>query len=177
MGYLLASPLRRWGMQSPETLLTPWIQPGFRVLEPGPGMGFFTLPMANMVGAGGAIVALDVQPEMLTGLRRKATRAQVADRLELRLVASNSLGIDDLAGTMDFVLAFAVVHEMPSAETFFREAAHAMKPGGFLYFAEPSGHVTEAAFQAEVDAACLAGLRLHAKPIVRRSRAVVLQKA
>lgn len=176
MGYLLASPLRRWGIQNPEKLLGPWIQPGFKILEPGPGMGFFTLPMAKLVGSLGSIIALDVQPEMLAGLRRRAVRARLADRLDLRLVASDSLDIGDLAGSVDFVLAFAVVHEMPSAEKFFVETALALKPGGQLYFAEPTGHVTEAAFQAELKAAYLAGLTLHAKPKVRRSHAVVLRK-
>jgi len=176
MGYLLASPLRRWGMQNPEKLLGPWIRPGFTILEPGPGMGFFTLPMARMAGPLGSVVALDVQPQMLAGLRRRAQRAQLAERLDLRLVSSHSLGIGDLAGSVDFVLAFAVVHEMPSAETFFAEAAQALRPGGFLYLAEPAGHVTDADFQAELEAASRAGLELYDHPKVRRSHAVVLRK-
>jgi SAM-dependent methyltransferase len=176
MGYLLASPLRRWGMQDPEKLLGPWIQPGFTVLEPGPGMGFFTLPMAKMVGSLGSIVSLDVQPQMLAGLRRRAERARLADRLDLRLVGNDSLGIGDLAGSVDFVLAFAVVHEMPSAEKFFVETALALKPGGHLYFAEPAGHVTDAGFQVELEAAYRAGLKLHVAPKVRRSHAAILHK-
>ena len=48
-GYLLASPIRRW-WQKPEELLAPYLREGMTVLEPGPGMGFFTLPMSRMVG-------------------------------------------------------------------------------------------------------------------------------
>src|SRR3954447_24902465 len=45
IGYLLVSPLRRW-MQNPDELIAPYVTPGMTVLEPGPGMGFFTLPLA-----------------------------------------------------------------------------------------------------------------------------------
>lgn len=177
MGYLLASPLRRWGLQNPENLLAPYLREGMTVLEPGPGMGFFTLPMARLVGEQGSVVALDVQPQMLSGLRRRAERAGLLDRLDLRLVRNDSLGIDDLAGRVDFALAFAVVHELPSAERFFAETAQALKPGGYLFFAEPSGHVTDAQFQAELAAAQLSGLAMCTEPKVRRSYAAVLRKS
>jgi ubiquinone/menaquinone biosynthesis C-methylase UbiE len=52
IGYLLASPLRRL-VQKPEVILRPFLSNGMRVLEVGPGMGFFTLPMARMVGSAG----------------------------------------------------------------------------------------------------------------------------
>lgn len=176
MGYFLASPLRRWSMQNPAQLLAPWIRPGDMILEPGPGMGFFTLPMARMVGSLGCVVALDLQPQMLAGLRRRALRAGVLERLDLRLVRKESLEVEDLAGAVDFVLAFAVVHELPSAERFFAETAQALKPGGHLFLAEPAGHVSNALFQEELAAARLSGLTVHTTPKVRRSHAAVLQK-
>lgn len=60
LGYFLASPLRRWiEIRDPEAFLRPYVKPGMTVFEPGPGMGFFTLPMANLVGPSGHIVAAD----------------------------------------------------------------------------------------------------------------------
>ena len=47
LGYLLASPVRRWMAENPESLLAPYVREGMTVLEPGPGMGFFTLPLAR----------------------------------------------------------------------------------------------------------------------------------
>jgi ubiquinone/menaquinone biosynthesis C-methylase UbiE len=35
------------------------------VLEPGPGMGFFTLELARRVGAPGRVIAVDIQPKMI----------------------------------------------------------------------------------------------------------------
>ena len=46
LGYLLASPLRRL-MANPRKLLAPYVHEGMTVLEPGPGMGFFTLELAR----------------------------------------------------------------------------------------------------------------------------------
>lgn len=118
MGYLLASPIRRW-MARPEELVAPYVREGMTVLEPGPGMGFFTLPMAKMVGASGRVVAVDIQQKMLDELRRRAAKKGLSRRIEARLANAGTLGIDDLKGEVDFVLAFAVVHETPSADGFF----------------------------------------------------------
>ena len=74
MGYLLACPMRRWS-QKPEALLAPYLHEGMTVLEPGPGMGFFTLPMSRMAGPAGKIVAVDIQARMLENLRRRAMKA------------------------------------------------------------------------------------------------------
>ncbi|MFY9643515.1 MAG: hypothetical protein WCD20_15720 [Rhodomicrobium sp.] len=59
MGYLLASPIRKW-WQDPARILSPYVRAGMTVLEPGPGMGFFTLEIARLVGPSGRLVAVDV---------------------------------------------------------------------------------------------------------------------
>jgi ubiquinone/menaquinone biosynthesis C-methylase UbiE len=105
IGYLLASPMRRWLMQSPERLLAPFVREGMTVLEPGPGMGFFTLPLARMVGSKGRVVAVDIQAKMLENLWRRAVKAGLAERIETRLAKPETLGLDDLRSAADFVLA------------------------------------------------------------------------
>jgi len=51
LGYFLASPVRRWLMrEDPAQILAPYVREGMTVLEPGPGMGFFTLELAMRVG-------------------------------------------------------------------------------------------------------------------------------
>jgi hypothetical protein len=46
LGYLLVNPLRRL-VQNPVALLQPYVAEGMTVLEPGPGMGFFTLAASS----------------------------------------------------------------------------------------------------------------------------------
>ena len=53
---MLASPLRRL-LHDPAKILAPYVREGMTVLEPGPGMGFFTLDLARRVGASGRVVA------------------------------------------------------------------------------------------------------------------------
>jgi ubiquinone/menaquinone biosynthesis C-methylase UbiE len=173
IGWLLASPLRKL-MQDPARILAPWVREGMTVLEPGPGMGFFTLELARQVGPRGRVVAVDLQPEMLAGLRRRAERAGLAARVEARLARPTSLGIDDLAGKIDLVLAFAMVHELEDAEAFFREVRRALAPGGRILLAEPAGHVGAAEFEATLATAAGVGFRAEPGPAISRSRTAVL---
>ena len=175
LGYLLASPLRRIECQ-PAKVLGPHVRPGMTVLEPGPGMGFFTLELARLAGSSGRVIAVDIQPRMLDRLRRRAAKAGVLDRLDARLAAPDSLGIADLAGTVDFTLAFFMVHELPTAAGFFREVAQASKSGARLLFAEPKGHVKAPTFDAELQAARDAGFALVETLSLRRSNAVLLER-
>lgn len=146
------------------------------VLEPGPGMGFFTLELARLVGATGRVIAVDVQAKMLDRLRRRAHKSGVGERIDARLASPESMGLASLTATVDFALAFAVVHEMPSAAGFFRECAGALKPGARLLFAEPAGHVSAPEFQAELNAAAEAGLRVIDRPKIGRNHAALLEK-
>jgi SAM-dependent methyltransferase len=174
-GYFLASPLRRL-LEDPAAILAPHVREGMTVLEPGPGMGFFTLELARRVGPSGRVIAVDVQPRMLGGLKRRAAEAQLLERIDARLAEPGSLKLDGLNGAVDFTLAYAVVHEMPDAAPFFTEVARALKPGAHVLFAEPTGHVTSEHYEAELRAAAQAGLHPVNRPAIRRSHSALLKK-
>jgi len=176
MGHLLVSPVRRWITEKPEAMLGRYVREGMRVLEPGPGMGFFTLPLARMVGSTGRVIAVDIQPRMLDKLEQRAFEAQLEERIEVREAEPERFTIPEWENTIDFVLAFAVVHEMRSVEKFFHEAAAALKHRGLIFFAEPSGRVSDRQFEKELEAARWAGFVIAEEPYVRRNRAAVLRK-
>lgn len=178
LGYFLTSPLRRWLMrEDPAQILAPYVREGMTVFEPGPGMGFFTLELARRVGAPGKVVAVDLQPKMIAGLKRRAAKAGLLDRIEMRVARPESLGVDDLVGRVDFTLAYALVHEMPDSAKFFRQVAAVSKAGALLLLAEPSGHVKAEEFEAELKQAGEAGFVIAGRPAVPHSRAVLLRKA
>ncbi len=165
LGRLLASPIRRlW--YDPVKILGPFVRAGMTVLEPGPGMGFFTLELARLVGPAGRVVAVDIQPQMLDGLRRRAARAGLGSRIDGRLARPDSLGVEDLNGKVDFVLAFAMVHELPDPARFFRDAAGALAPGGRLLLSEPRSMVAGDGFPRELALAEAAGFHLEERPAV-----------
>jgi hypothetical protein len=86
------------------------------------------------------------------------------------------MGIDDLEAAVDFVLAFAMVHELPAAGAFFAEAARALKVGAGMLLAEPRGHVSASAFADSLVLAEQAGLSLSLRPSIRSSHAALLLK-
>jgi ubiquinone/menaquinone biosynthesis C-methylase UbiE len=174
-GYFLLNPLRRFG-QRPARVLAPFVRPGMLVVEPGCGMGFFTLDLVRMVGPEGRVVAIDLQEKMLAGLRRRAARAGLERRIDVRLARPDRLGIADLAGQADLVLAFYVVHEVREPAAFFAEVAAALKPGGAVLVVEPPLHVSHAAFERSLAVAEGAGLRVARRPRVGPNKVAVLEK-
>ena len=173
LGYFLVSPLRRlW--EPPEKILASYVGAGMTVLEPGCGMGFFTLDLARIVGPKGRVVAVDLQERMLAGLRRRAARAGLLDRIDARLAQASRLGIADLAGQVDVVFALHVVHEVPDAAGFLAEIAATLKADGKLLFVEPRGHVSAEAFDASLAMAERAGFRVVDRPHIRRDPAALL---
>jgi SAM-dependent methyltransferase len=139
-------------------------------------MGYFSLPMAELVGPGGRVICVDLQERMIRSLRRRALRAGLSDRIEPRVCSASGLGIRDLEGEVDFCLAYAVVHEVPDAAAFLAEIGEALCPGGRLLIAEPKGHVSGEALEATVAHARSAGLSIVDRPDVKRSRAVLAEK-
>jgi ubiquinone/menaquinone biosynthesis C-methylase UbiE len=175
VGYLLACPLRRFA-HDPAAILRPYLREGMTVLEPGPGMGFFTLELARQVGPSGRVVAVDVEPRMISRLKRRLAKAGLLERTDARVSPADSLSLNDLRGKVDFTLAFFMVHEMPSVSRFFAEAAEAMKPDAILLLAEPSGHVKREKFEEELQAAVTAGFAVTDQPKIRRAQTALLKK-
>ncbi len=175
MGYVLASPLRKL-YQDPQKILGKHVKRGMKVLEVGPGMGFFSIPMARMVGKEGKIICVDVQDKMLLRLRKRAHRKRLDHIIETWQCPLSSLAVADQNGTIDFALAFAVVHEIPDQENLLKEIHDALKHNGILFIAEPRGHVIREAFDKLILLAQRKGFSIAEMPDVRGSHAVVLKK-
>ena len=175
LGYLLASPIRRW-FEKPEEVLGPHLKSGATALDVGCAMGFFSLPMAEIVGPSGRVICVDLQERMIRSLRKRAARAGLSDRIETRVCSTSSLGLRDLEGEVDFALAYAVVHEVPDAAPFLAEIANVLAPGGRFLIAEPKGHVSREALEETVAIAEKAGLSVIDRPDIKRSRTVLLEK-
>jgi len=170
--WFIDNPLRRW-LHKPETILGGLVAPGSAVLDLGCGPGTFTLELARRVGPAGRVIAADLQPAMLAKVQQRVARAELQDRVAIHVCAPDRVG---LSARVDFVLAFWMVHEVPSAAALFAEMREALNPEGKLLLVEPKLHVTRRTFQAEVDAALRANFKLLAQPQVRLSRAALFGK-
>src|SRR5688572_18492808 len=144
-GYTFDNPLRRQ-IHDPEVILRGLVSPGDDVLDLGCGLGYFTLALANLVGPTGRVVAVDVQPQMLTRARRRAERHGLDDRITFHQCAPTELG---LQGDFDFALAFWMLHEVRDRLRFLTEVHSVLRPNGCLLIAEPKGHVPQDLFERE----------------------------
>jgi len=160
-------------IQRPEPIVGPCIAPGATVLDIGCGPGYFSLPMAAMVGPAGCVVCADLQQANLDVVRSRARAAGLDGRLRTVRSRRRELGV---RSPVDFALAFYMVHEVPDGEALLRQVAECLRPQGRLLLVEPIFHVPRAAFEATLRAAERAGLRVVAHPRIRFSRAVLLAR-
>jgi 2-polyprenyl-3-methyl-5-hydroxy-6-metoxy-1,4-benzoquinol methylase len=175
MGYMLMSPVRRM-KQDPAKILSPYVREGMRALEIGPGMGYFTIPLARMVGDGGMVTAVDIQEKMLSSLKKRARRAGVDGRIGCVLASQGSLCLDKAEQPYDFALAFAVVHELPDHAAFFRELNAALRPGAMFMMADPPMRFLQDEYEAALMTAAAAGFEKTGEPVIARSRTALLKK-
>ncbi len=174
-GYFLANRLRKL-LQNPYKILAPHVKSGMTVLDVGSAMGFFSLPLAEMVGPGGKVVCIDVQPKMLQVLRRRAAEAGLAERIETHVSSEDSIGLQGRDGSFDFALAFTMLHEVGNQAGFLREIYQMLKPGAALLLTEPIKHVSRAEFDRTVSLARQEGFVIADHPLIRLSHTVVLKR-
>jgi ubiquinone/menaquinone biosynthesis C-methylase UbiE len=155
---------------NPERILRPYIPEGSTVLDIGPGMGYFSIPLARMVGETGKVIAADVQPEMLRALWKRAKRAGVEHRIITHLCKTDSIG---LPMQVNFILAFWMVHEVPNPFLFFKEIRSLLPLSGKFLLSEPILHVNEGMFEKTVQAAESCGFVLIEKPKISLSRSAL----
>jgi len=130
---------------------------GERVLEVGPGTGYYTLDLAQWVGHEGAVEILDVQQEMLDHTIRRARERGLWNVNPTRGDA-RELPYDD--DSFDAAILVTVLGEIPDQDAALREVARVLKPRGRLIVGELFGDphmVTTRSLERRADGA---GLRL-----------------
>jgi ubiquinone/menaquinone biosynthesis C-methylase UbiE len=157
-------------LHNSEKILRPYVVEGNTILDIGPGMGYFSIPLARMVGEKGKVIAVDVQPEMLEALRRRARRAGVEQQIITHLCKADSLGLNM---QFDFVLAFWMFHEVPNQLAFFKEIRSLLKSSAKFLLSEPVLHVNQAMYEKTVKTAESVGFILKEKPKISLSRSAL----
>jgi ubiquinone/menaquinone biosynthesis C-methylase UbiE len=131
-------------------------QAGERVLEVGPGTGYYTLDLADWVGDEGTIEIFDIQQEMLDHTMHRAEERGFANVHPTQGDARSLPYGDD---SFDAAVLITVLGEIPDQEAALGEAKRVLKPGGRLVTGEVFGdphYVTEGAVRSRAQAAGLA---------------------
>ena len=109
------------------------LESGMKVLDVGCGPGRLTIPAAERVGPAGAVVALDIQSEMLHRLQKRIETQNLTN------IQTIQAGAGDGAvphNTFDRALLVTVLGEIPDRQAALSEIFTALKPGGILSITE-----------------------------------------
>jgi SAM-dependent methyltransferase len=110
---------------------------------------------------------------MLVGLRKRARKAGLLERIQLCQSTPDDIGVDE---SVDFALAFWMVHEVRQPAVFLRQIHKLLLSGGKFLIVEPRIHVSGKAFAQTVSLAEDVGFRRMEQPKVRASRAVLFAR-
>jgi len=117
-----------------RSVLTP--QPGERVLEIGPGTGYYTLDMAEWVGDDGHVEIFDLQQEFLDHVLARAAERGLENVVPTQGDAT-ALPYED--ASMDAAVLTAVLGEIPDPLAALREIRRVLRPDGRLVVGELFG--------------------------------------
>ncbi len=116
------------------------LAPGERVLEVGPGTGYYSLDVARQIAPDGQLDVLDLQPSMLDEFMRRATDRGITN-IEPIVGDAQNLPFPDATFAAAFLVA--TLGEIPDRDQALRELHRVLKAGGRLVVGEgqPDPHM------------------------------------
>ncbi|MGO8927216.1 MAG: class I SAM-dependent methyltransferase [Limisphaerales bacterium] len=134
--YWLERP-QRVAEEQPDQLVSQLrLRPGEIVADIGAGTGYFSRRLAQAVGPAGRILAVDVQPEMLTLLTNLSARPGFTN---ITPVLGKVTDPQLPAASADLALLVDVYHEFDFPYEMMQGICRAVKPGGRLVLVEYRG--------------------------------------
>ncbi len=131
---------QRFWVEAPHPLITrPRLreilapEPGERILEVGPGTGYYTLEVAEWLKPDGQLDILDLQREMLDHTMRRAAERGLEN---ITPAVSDATAMPYEDGTFDAAYLVTTLGEIPDQEAALRELARVLRPGGRLVVGE-----------------------------------------
>jgi ubiquinone/menaquinone biosynthesis C-methylase UbiE len=120
------------------------LETGQTVLEVGCGPGFFTVPAAKIVGDGGTVLSLDINPVAVEHARRKIGQAGVTNA---KVIVANAAQTDLPDQSFDLIFVFGFARAVGGMAAIWPELHRLLKPGGILSVegrAQPPSRLFEA---------------------------------
>jgi ubiquinone/menaquinone biosynthesis C-methylase UbiE len=131
--FLLNNPIRRTLLKPARIIDKVGLTGSERVLELGPGPGYFSVEIARRLTEG-RLELFDLQPEMLEKARHQLERAGLSNVGFTAGEASDGLPFPD--NTFDIAFLSAVIGEVPDKPACLHSLGQVLKPGARLVFLE-----------------------------------------
>ena len=103
------------------------VAPGMTVADIGAGEGYYTVRLAQRVGANGRVVAQDIQPKVIERLADRVARERL-DNVSIKLGAADDPRLP--ANSFDRVFLIHMYHEIEEPYAFLWRLRPALREGG-----------------------------------------------
>ncbi len=144
-----------------------------KVLDIGCGPGFFSIEMARLVGQAGQVISADLQEGMLETLAAKIKGTVLEPRIACVQCGEANINVSE---SVDFILAFYMVHEVPDKDSFFKQLKAVLNKQGSLLLVEPKlFHVSRDDFSSTLKKAEAAGFSVSEAPKLLLSWSAMLR--
>jgi len=120
------------------------IKSGYSVLDFGCGPGGYIMPLVELVGPSGKILALDIHPLAIDEVKKKMARKGIKNIVTIESDCSTGLPNNGV----DIILLYDVFHGLTRPDDVLQELHRILKPGGTLSFSDH--HMKEAEILARV---------------------------
>jgi len=158
---------QRFWVEAPHPFITPQrlceiLEPvgGERLLEVGPGTGYYSLPVAGWLSPVGRLDVVDIQEEMLDHTMRRARDERIG-HIKPTLSDARELPFPD--DTFDGAYLVATLGEIPDQVAARREFGRVVRPGGRIVVGELFGDPHMVTHSQLAERANAAGLRVERK--------------
>ena len=145
----ILDPIRRL-FEPPQRLIGPYVKNGQVVVDLGCGWGYFTFPMADLVGPEGKVYAVDLGKKCIQAIQKKADKGGYHNIKAYASSASDVSFIKDRS--VDFVFAYGLLCSMPyHRQSAVSEIKRILKSTGQAYLSlgspPPLGFVDQAEWE------------------------------
>ena len=136
------------------------LRPGMVVADVGAGSGYYSRRMARAVSPGGAVFAVDVQPQMVALLKDLSRQPDLAG---IQPILATEQDVRLAPASIDLAIMVDVYHELAFPQEVMRSLVKALKPGGRVVFVE---------YRAEDDAVPIKALHKMSEAQIKREAAL-----
>jgi ubiquinone/menaquinone biosynthesis C-methylase UbiE len=124
---LLDDPARDAYQKPHEVVMAIGLKDGERVADIGAGSGYFSLRFANHVGAGGQVLAVDINPDMIIHLNQRIRDAHIENTRTILALPDDPLLAD---ASVDRVFICETWHHIENHPQYLALLKKTLKPGG-----------------------------------------------